>query len=165
MQENLNLENNHKRQKATQGSIIQIQARGYYYYAQILSHGYCVFFDYQSVSPIDNISRLLDCPELFTICVYSDVISSGSWPKIGKLKIREDCQPLRMQYIYHNYEPYAFEIYNPNTGEIRPSTKEECRGLECCAVWDKHHIEDRLSDYYEGKPCLWLEDHYRLFSQ
>ena len=47
-----------------------------------------------------------------------------------------------MKYIYHKFDKSQFELYNTNTGEITPSTKEECRGLERCAVWDKHHVED-----------------------
>lgn len=152
-----------KRQRATKGSIIQLHVNGYYYYGQILIMGNCSFFDYRSTTPLEDLWILLERPVLFTICVYRDVISSGCWPKVGKLPIRDDLLPLKMKYIHHDYGSLEFELYNPNTGEVFPSSKEECRGLECCAIWDQNHVEDRLSDYYSGAPCIWLEKDRTLF--
>lgn len=83
--------------------------------------------------------------------------------KVGKLPLREELQILPMQYIYHGSSKVQFELYNTNTGEITPSTKEECRGLESCAVWDMHHVEDRLRDHYNGVPCIWLKEEYEIF--
>ena len=35
-----------------------------------------------------------------------------------------------------------YKIYE--NGKIRPSTYEECKGLERCAVWHMNHVIDRL---------------------
>lgn len=156
-----------KRQKETIGSIVEINVYGvyglYYCYAQILAHGNLAFFDYRSKGHIETLSILNNCNLLFIICVYKDIITQGYWLKVGKLPIREELQVAPMQYIYHKFDKLQFELYDPNTGEIRPSTKEECRGLERCAVWDKHHVEDRLRDYYNGVPCIWLKEDYEIF--
>lgn len=156
--ENVNLENKPKRQRATPGSIVLINAGGYYYYAQILTMYECAFFDVQLKEPLEDLSILSHCPVLFIICLYRDVISSGCWPKVGKLPIREGFLPLPMQYIHHDYSEVEWELYDPNTGAIRPSTREECLGLECCAVWDRRHVEDRLSDHYAGVSCKWTDN-------
>lgn len=36
-----------------------------------------------------------------------------------------------------------YSIYYAN-GEIVPSTYDECKDLECCAVWELAHVIDRL---------------------
>jgi len=153
-----------KRQKETIGAIVEINVYDEYYcYAQILALGNLAFFDYRTKEHLEDFSILSNCSILFILCVYNDIITQGHWLKVGKLPIREELQILPMKYIYHKFDKSQFELYNTNTGEITPSTKEECRGLERCAVWDKHHIEDRLRDHYNGVPCIWLKEDYEIF--
>jgi hypothetical protein len=33
-----------------------------------------------------------------------------------------------------------------------PATPDECKGLECAAVWDPIHVEERLQDVRDGRP-------------
>jgi hypothetical protein len=39
----------------------------------------------------------------------------------------------------------------------RPATKSEIEGLECAAVWDPQHVEDRLRDHFAGRTNKWVE--------
>ena len=67
-------------------------------------------------------------------------------------------------YIYDaNTDTYS--LYNNNTGEITPCNKEKASGLERASVWGENHIEDRIRDYYNNVPCIWLTDHYKLFPE
>lgn len=59
--------------------------------------------------------------------------------------------------------PEYFELYDPNTGSTKPSTKEEVRGLERVSVWAQNHVEDRIRDYYNNVPCQWLQKDRELF--
>jgi hypothetical protein len=68
-----------------------------------------------------------------------------------------------MQFIQDAIHPDRFEFYDPNTGESRPATKEKIKGLERASVWEANHIEDRIRDYYNGVPCVWLKDDIELF--
>jgi len=43
------------------------------------------------------------------------------------------------------------------TNYERPATLSECEGLECAAVWDPAHIEDRLRDLADGRPNKWVD--------
>ena len=61
-----------------------------------------------------------------------------------------------MQFIQDPINPEKFELYNPNTGEITSTTRDEAKGLERAAVWEAEHIESRLRDYYEGKENTWV---------
>lgn|GEM_PF-197253 len=147
-----------KRQRITIGSILEINIENEYYtYAQILAHGICVFYDYQARNQLKDFSILENAPLLFFLCVYNQVITQGDWLKVGKMPIREDCKTLPNQFIQDMCDPDKVEMYITETGEIVPSTKEECIGLERCAVWDSNHVEDRIRDHYLGVPCIWVE--------
>ena len=52
-------------------------------------------------------------------------------------------------------DPTILKIYE--NGNVRAATRAECEGLEREAVWDPEHIEDRLSDYFSGKPNKWVD--------
>lgn len=146
-----------KRQRITLGSVLEINIENKYYtYAQIL-HEVCVFFDYRSKEKISDFSILQEVPILFFLGVYNDVITKGIWPKVGKMPIRNDCKVVPNMFIQDSMHPDRFEIYITETGEIVPATKEECIGLERCAVWDSNHVEDRIRDHYLGVPCIWVE--------
>lgn len=96
--------------------------------------------------------------------IYKEVVTKGVWQKVGKLPIRDEFKNPPMQYIYHDYSG-KFKCYNPMTGEIFPIEKEQAVGLERAAVWDAHHIVDRIYDHYNGTPCKWLKQHYELFKE
>ena len=147
-----------KRQRITIGSILQIPVEDYYCYAQILGKAYYAFFDYKSSKPLSFFDVLINTPVLFIIAVYNDVVTTGVWEKVGKLPIREELKVLPNQFIHHKNENPEYELYNTETGEITPSSKEEVKGLECCAVWDSHHVVDRIRCHYNGEPCIWLND-------
>ena len=161
--EKRSLENNRIKQKPRQGVVFQIMVDNYYYYGQVLTHGVCGFFDWRSSCPIQDISLLLTLPVLFRICVYPNAFSEGKWAIVGKIPIRDGLLPLPFEYIYHEFGTPEFELYNPNNGEIRQATKEECRDLECCSVWAYNHVEDRLIDHYANRPCIWLKERDTLF--
>ena len=146
-----------KRQKRTPGSIIEIDlGNGYLAYAQILEHGGYAFFDYKATERPISFDFLLNTGILFIIGVYNYVVNKGYWLKVAKLPIRNDLLVLPMEFI--QYSSPHFSLYNPNTGEMTPATREECEGLECAAVWEKEHVESRLLDHFEGRPNIWVED-------
>ena len=142
------------RQRITEGAILEINIENQYYvYAQILKKGHgCAFFDYQTKDRLTDISSLKTASVLFIVAVYNDIITQGHWLKVGKLPIREDLSILPMQFIQDTLNSEKYSLYNPNTGEITPTAKDKVVGLERAAVWDAHHVEDRIRDYYLGVP-------------
>lgn len=163
-QEKVNSETKRKRQRITLGSILEIPIAGeYYVYAQILRNDAYAFFDYRSTTPLRDLSVLEKAPVLWVLFIYDFVITQGIWQKVGKLPIREELQTLPMYYVHHQFDKLEFEIYDGNTGKMRPSTREEIEGLECAAIWADNHMEDRIYAHYKGLPCTWLSEHYDLF--
>ena len=147
-----------KRQQRTPGSIVLIDlGNGYYNYAQILNDGLAFFDIYTNEAELENLTVLLEKPVLFILEVYRDVISTGRWLKVGKLPIRDDLKVVPLQFIQDKLNPKLFRLYNPNTGEMFPATRDECEGLEVAAVWEAWEVEQRIKDYYEeGK--VWKEE-------
>lgn len=153
------------RQRITEGSILEIPIEGgYYTYAQILigKLGYA-FFDFKTKDKLSNFEILKSKDVIFILMVYNDVITQGHWLKVGKIKVREDLLVQPNKFIYHRDEVPEFELYNPNTGEIRPSTKEECKGLEVAAVYEAQHVEERLNDYFAGRVNAYRQEKLDIF--
>lgn len=164
-QEKRNLETKKKKQRVIPGYIVEISInKEYYVYAQILHNSKFAFFDYKTPNPISDIAILTDAPVLFIVCVYNYVINQNIWKIVGKLPIRDNLKVLPLSYVYDVHHD-SFSTYDNNTGEMKPATKEEVRGLECAAVWAENHIEDRIRDYYNKVPCIWLKEHYLLFPE
>lgn len=154
-----------KRQKITIGAILEINIDNKYYtYAQILGKAGYAFFDYRVEEKLKDYNILLDKPILFITSVYDDVITQGYWLKVGNLLIKEDLKIQPMQFIQDELHSDRFEFYNPNTGESSPATKEQIKGLERASVWEANQIEDRIRDYYNNVPCVWLQDDFNLFN-
>ena len=130
---------------------------GYYNYAQIVENSIVFFNIYTKDPELEDLSILLEKLVLFIREVYRDVISTRLWLKVGKLPIREDPKILPMQCIQDGLDETQFELYNPNTGEVTQATGEECEGLETCAVWEAHAVEERIIDHYNGVPIFWVE--------
>lgn len=139
------------------GTILELDIFGLYFcYAQILPYGNTAFFDFRSEKHISDFSILDKAPILFIINIYPYIVSKGLWKRVGYLNLRENFKEDIKYYIYdeiHN----KYEEYSSKTGEIKPSSLDKCKNLECCAVWDKNHVEDRIRDYYSGKTCIWLK--------
>jgi len=147
-----------KRQRETEGAILEINIENQYYvYAQILTKGSFAFFDYRTTEKLTDFQVLNDAKVLFILAVNKYVVTKGMWLKVGKLPIRESLQVLPMKFIQDKLKPENFELYDPNTGEITPTTKDKIIGLERAAVWADNHVEDRIRDHYLGVPCIWLE--------
>jgi hypothetical protein len=76
----------------------------------------------------------------FVVGVYEDVVRSHAVVGYDAVSAEEDDWPPPRRII----DPIdgSFTIYH--RGEMRPATEAECRGLETAAVWDEHHLMERL---------------------
>jgi hypothetical protein len=78
----------------------------------------------------------------FIVGLYDDILKSGIWPIIGNEPFDSQEAEWPPANCVKDVISGAYSIYHK--GEIRPSTQEECEGLEAAAVWDSHHIVDRI---------------------
>lgn len=142
------------------GSIIEICIDDKYYtYAQKLEKERYVFFDYYSIYKIEDSKFFDTLNKLFILIIYTDTYRRPNWKVFNKIEIREEFDKLPQIFRYDKFAD-KYKITNPNTGEIRESTKEEIIGLEIEAVWPGNCIEDRIRDHYEDKVCIWVKSMY-----
>ena len=78
----------------------------------------------------------------FIVGVYRDVLTCGDWPVIENRPFgnEEESWP-PPAYIWDSLSGKYKQYYK---GEITPSTKAACKGLEIAAVWASNHIIDRI---------------------
>jgi hypothetical protein len=87
-------------------------------------------------------------------------ITSGIWEVVGRVPLSEDLKEIP-RFFKQDMMNGAISIYQeiPELApyyEI-PATLAEIEGLECAAVWDPEHVEDRLRDHFAGRPNIWVE--------
>ena len=151
-----------EKKRSVIGSIIEICIDDKYYtYAQKLANdaGSLIFFDYYDTSRIEDSRIFNTLNKLFIITIYDSAFKRPNWKIFNKIEIREEFKILPLEFIYDKIVD-QYRIYDPNTGEIRKSNREEIIGLEMCAVWPGNCIEDRIRDHYEGKVCIWVKSMY-----
>jgi hypothetical protein len=146
-----------KKQRRTIGAVVKINlGDGNHSYARILDKASFAIYDFMTKSE-KTIDEITAKNILFIVAVYDDVITDGRWEKIGSKPLEEELKILPMKYMQDSINPNNFSLYNPNTGEIIPAKRGDCAGLECAAVWEAEHVEDRIRDHYAGKKNKWLE--------
>lgn len=145
-----------KREKWIKGKIFQIQLKdGSYGYCQLPDKPLVNFFNYRTFQKDDyRIEDILNSGILFSVWVFRYAINQDSWHYIGRIEVKpeHDIKPW-----FFRYDSIAKKFYLYKGGEEVPSTWEECKHLECAAVWEPHHVEERLLDYFEGRPNTTLE--------
>lgn len=142
---------NYRRQQRAAGAFVKIQIdKEYHTYARILTDASFAFYDIKKAEDIDDLEWIAAQPVLFVVAVYNDAVTKGRWPKIGKLPLEDRLMRHPPQFIQDPINLNFFSIYD--NGEIRPSTRAECEGLERCAVWEPEHVESRIRDHYAGVP-------------
>lgn len=91
----------------------------------------------------------------YFVAVYKDLLQDGKWKVVGSRKFvsEEDAWP-PPKCIIDAITKVGSLYYK---GIITPCSYEECKDLEIAAVWDRHHLIDRLmgNDVWEkslGRP-------------
>jgi hypothetical protein len=142
-----------KFQKYSVGGVLQIPlGDGWHTYGQMTGDAEVAFFDAKSKTDL-TVEEVVTRPVLFRFGVDSYTITKFIWLKIGKAPLSDELKTPQKMYIQDALCPDKFEIYC--AGEIRPATREECEGLECCAVWSPEQAVDRINDFYNKVPNRW----------
>src|SRR5262245_40371599 len=143
------------RQRFMIGAIVRVPLDDrWHVYAWMLPEVDFAFFDLRADSEI-AIEEIVAYPIAFRVSVHKSAWSTGRWLRVGKAEPPPDVLAPVPEFIE---DPLTgrFSIYL--NGKIRPATREECVGLNRCAVWEPEHVEDRLRDHFAGVPNKWVEN-------
>jgi hypothetical protein len=138
------------------GQVLQIPlGDGASAFGRVLTNPLIGFYDLRSET-VPPIEQIIAAPILFKLWVMRYTVAKGRWHVLGHVPLSHD---LLVEPLFFKKDALtgALTIYRDRTGEEVPATLEECEGLECAAVWDPEHLEDRLRDHHAGRPCRWLK--------
>jgi hypothetical protein len=125
-------------------------------YLRVLDKASVAVYDVTTEKALDVI-EIIKHDILFIVAIYKDVIVDGRWEKIGHLPLEEGLKELPMKFIQDEFNPDYFELYNPNSGDIKPAKKADCFGLERASVWEGEHVEERIVDNFNSRTNTWVE--------
>ncbi|MAS06728.1 MAG: hypothetical protein CL534_18860 [Ahrensia sp.] len=135
-------------------------ADGSYCFGRVLAKPLIAFYDLNSLSKDVSLETVLKSRVLFRIWVMNRALSSRRWPVVGHASLENE---LLAPPVFFRRDAISgkFSLYYQG-GTEEPATREMCEGLECAAVWDPEHVEDRLLDHYRGVPNKWVESLNRM---
>lgn len=122
-------------------------------FGRILNNPLMAFYDCKS-KEMKSLDLIINSPIIFKVWVMNYAITSGRWKIIGNLPVNSDLLA-NPKFFKQDNITRKLSIYHD--GEEIPATFEDCLGLECAAVWDPEHVEDRLRDYFRKIPNKWVE--------
>ncbi len=128
-------------------------SRQWHAYAWTLPEVNFAFFDLRASAdvPVEEIVRH---PIAFRVAVPKSAWTDGRWVRIGKVNPPPEILAPVPTFIC---DPLNGRLSIYLLGDIRTASRQECIGLERCAVWDPEHVEDRLRDHFAGRPNKWVE--------
>lgn len=122
---------------------------GTFGYGRALQYPYVAFYDLRTGTPLSDIKEAGARPVLFRLSVRL-LGGHDRWPALGKAKLQgEVAEPVTF-FTQDDDDIQKCTIYD-TAGLYRAASPEECVGLERSAVWDPHHVEERLLDHFEGR--------------
>ena len=137
-----------KLKKRTVGDIVQIPlGDGTHTYARVLPEASFAFYDSRTTEDL-TVEQVIGRQILFFVAVMNHAITEGRWTIIGHVPVDDGLQA-PPKFIQDALDSNKFRIYKD--GQMRPATRQECIGLECAAVWEPEHVEERLRDHYAGR--------------
>jgi hypothetical protein len=136
------------------GDILKIElGDGTHTYARVLPEAGFAIYDARTAEELP-IVETVERPVLFYVAVMNRAIKEKRWPVVGH-KALEEWSQSPPRFIQDALNKKKFEIYE--LGRIRPATRQECLGLEREAVWEPEQVEERIRDYFAGRPNKWVD--------
>ncbi|BCH58947.1 Imm26 family immunity protein [Agrobacterium vitis] len=144
-----------RRRKQKRGDLIRIDVdAGIHFYAVALTNPLFAFFD--DIIDTDQPPAITeDQPVIFKLAVMDNAVRSGRWPVIGKVNPNTVAALDRTIFFKQDQISGRITAYDPIANIETPISFEEAGHLECAAVWDAEHVEDRLRDHLNGIPNKW----------
>src|SRR6185437_14617343 len=130
-----------KKMRPKPGTVVEIGLpNGKYAYGRV--------YDEAGIGIYRKVSEVAGQPPIgsrdfqFIVGVYDDVLTSGQCRVVGQDPFGEDEDPWPPPRAI--IDPISGKCSIYHHGKIRPAVTEECQNMEITAVWDLHHIIDRI---------------------
>jgi len=138
------------KQKHTAGAFVRIAlADGSFGYGRLLESPYAAFYNHRTMSPDSELDRIASKPILFRIAVRH--LALDAWEFIGQRALEEHLTQPVVQFMQDLGNFHRCTIFD-TAGNERAAEPQECVGLERAAVWEQTSVEERLLDFFQGRP-------------
>ena len=131
------------------GNVVEIPLENRTYsYGVVVEEPLIAFSNLYFNEPQSSFEKLFEEP-VFKIWVMKYAIGKRHWNVVGNVKVNIEIPVFyKLDFITKKYSLY-FESME------KESSLEECIGLECAAVWDPEHVQERLLAISLGKESIW----------
>lgn len=127
---------------------------GQFGYCRALTFPNAEFYDLRSDIVLDA-NKVVEAPVAFRIWVMKYAFTGRRWKRLGNVSLRPT-ETGKIWWYFKDHDNGEFFRTRDGLEEI-PASWSEVQHLECAAVWDPEHIEDRLRDHFGGRPNKWVE--------
>ena len=131
---------------------------GSFGYGRVLADPYMAFYNYRTAAPESDLGVIGSKPILFIQSVR--IVNATRWVDIGAMELDGDAAKPVVRFMQDLADFRKCTIFD-TAGMEREANPEDCIGLERAAVWEQHHIEQRLLDTFMGRPNA-IEEHLRV---
>lgn len=141
------------------GTFLRIRlADGSFGYGRVLETPNAAFYNYRTHSPDSDLDAIASKPVLFKIGVRH--LALKSWEAIGWRELEEHmAQPV--VFYHQDIGDFRHCTIHDSAGNTRDAEPQECVGIESDAIWEQHHVEERLLDAFMGRPNA-TEEHLKV---
>jgi Immunity protein 26 len=145
-----------RRVKKKEGDIFRVELdESRHSYAVALKHPLFAFLDIMTDSEL-SVNSIENLKVIFAVCVMDYATKSGIWDKVGHTEVFKDYLD---DYRFFKQDSISGRLtsYRDRDGDEFPIDYKTASTMEAAAVWDPHHIEERIRDHFAGKPNKWVE--------
>lgn len=144
-----------RRPRRKRGNALAIpDGFGGWFFGRELSKPLIGFYDLRSKNLLEP-TQILGTPILFKVFVSDYAITDHIWRRIGWKPLEPDLSR-PVDFFTQDALSGQLKIYKQG-GLTIPATEDMVEGLECAAVWDPQHVEERLKDHYAGRSNRWFD--------
>jgi len=109
--------------------------------------------------PLESEISSIDLIVAFAVWVHRSAIGKRGWQKIGFREISGN-EP---DPFFFRQDAISRKLYLHRNGQERLATFDEVESLEVAAVYDHHHVEDRLDAFLLKRPKpQWVRSPQRI---
>ncbi len=140
-----------KRIREKPGQVFRVPlSNGMYGYGQLIDPD-SVFFDYKDNGENTDLSFVLTQPIIFCVTVDSYAIKDQLWKVIDVLPMNSEFKKLNSNGFNYDLLKNIYYIWEKGVSPT-PTSPKDIKDLEMITSWKPLSVEQRLLDYFEGRP-------------
>jgi Immunity protein 26 len=136
--------------KLPEGTFLRIPlSDGSYAYGRVLDYAVVAFYNHRTTEPASDLDEIASMSVLFRLSVRLPI--PDEWKVLGRRDLEGEVAKPVVEFR-QDVADFTKSIIFDSAGMKRQAEPEECVGIERAAVWDAHHVEERLLDKFMGRP-------------